>query len=404
MSTSTTPSSTKSNRGKNSNKKKLNLDALFQRVFERLDTIEENQRQRKDFNNESFDLDEALKQAEAKSPIIKERRSTLLQGEINQDINSNISNIIQIPQCAAELRDLTPRNVIKFIAEVQTYQISYNTTANLSRAFNSRSEVALTIIAASEGQYTATNIGTITLDNFVMIVKQHLRVHTQARFITQMRKYTWFPASNIKKINQHTFGEFRSHLKQYCNDFLMLIDLFAYDDSVVPPISTNSQNGLIHVFNQKVPFNYAAGIYKQIGFNGANKKHFNTMDDYLILFNNKIDELYKLTNMVQPLYDAALDPTKLPHEKVPWKAKENPPTPQLKQAQEDDNKSRCSDLTTTDTTNPEVKAIFGNKRDRSQMPCHSFALNNECTRENCPYSHDKVIIQTYKDNLKAKLT
>ena len=399
---SNSPSPAKKANKKNSNNKNiLDLDQLFDRVFQRLDAIEENQRSQQQAFESSFNLEEALKEADRKAPA-KERRTSLMQGSIDNEIAANISNIIQIPQCTAELHDLQPRNVIKFISEVQTYQISYNTTANLSRSFKSRSEVALTIIAASEGQYTATNIGTITLDNFVAIVKQHLRVHTQARFLTQMRKYTWFPASNIKKINQHTFGEFRSLMKQYCNDFLMLIDLFAYDDSVIPPISTNSQNGLIHVFNEKVPFNYAAGIYMQIGFNGASKKHFNSMDDYLILFNNKIDELYKLTNMVQPLYDAILDPTRLPHEKVHWKQKQE--AAQVKITQEDDSKSRCSDLTTTDTTNPEVKLIFPDRKQKSELPCHSYALNNNCTRENCPYSHDKAIIQTYKDTLKAKLT
>ena len=177
----------------------------------------------------------------------------------------------------------------------------------------------------------------------------------------------------------------------------MLVELFAYDDSVLPPITTSSQNGLLFVFNQSIPFDYGSGVYMQIGYNGPHKKFFSTIEEYVTAFNARIDELYRFTNLAQPMYDAVQNPTKFPREKTSWKSKQLH-QPQVKRTEEadqvNDNSSLHSDLTSTDTTSPEVKAVFGNMvRDKKTLPCHVFALNKECTRDNCPYSHDKSVIE-----------
>ena len=372
---------------KNSSISLEDVAAMLTTLSSRLDTIEFKQNEMN--QKQDRDIDEKVK-----------RRSTMVEAALPRTENTRIQNTIQIPPFEYQLTSLSPRAVIRFISQAQVYQASYNTLANLSKSISHN--VSLTLIAASEDEFNINNIGTITLDRLVHVIKLHLKIHTQQGLLIQMKKNAKFPYSDIKEINQKTFPEFRSLLKQYINDFIMLFDLLATNESTIPPISTSRENGLLNVFHYPIPFDFGSGVYNQIGYDGPKKIQFNSIHEYVQKFNERIDEFFKIANQLQPLYDAILKPDKLP---VPRPSKVV--SDEFKYV--DETKSigtKASDLTSSFTTNPEVTAIIGNTKplDNSQLPCHGFALKKVCTRDPCPWSHDLKIIQKYLDSLRKDLS
>ena len=118
------------------------------------------------------------------------------------------------------------------------------------------------------------------------------------------------------------------------------------------------------------------------------------------MFNNRIDMLYEISNSLKPMYDAINKPDKLPDAPKVFK--------NFKKEVNELCDSRSimseeSDLTSSDTTNAEVKAIMGpmKDQDKSKFPCHSYAINKECKRINCPYSHDETICKNWLEKVKS---
>jgi hypothetical protein len=374
------------------------IATMVANINARLDLIENNQKK-----DTTFDLGDALKGLDDSLELDRKkvnRRSTMGEAEIPRLENSKIQATLTIPPFEHALIYLKPRTVIRFIAEVQVYQSSYNTIANLSRCFQPGSTVASTIIAASNNEYNINNLGNITLDRFTTIMKRHFQQHTQAGFINQIKLNTKFPPTNVKEINHYTFAEFRSLLKQYTNDFLSVYDLFNLNELIIPPVTTNKENGLIYCFNLKIPFDYGTGIYNQIGYNGPSRVTFGSIQEYLEMFNNRIDMLYEISNSLKPMYDAINKPDKLPDAPKVFK--------NFKKEVNElcDSRSIMSEesyLTSSDTTNAEVKAIMGpmKDQDKSKLPCHSYAINKECKRINCPYSHDETICKNWLEKVKS---
>ena len=58
-----------------------------------------------------------------------------------------------------------------------------------------------------------------------------------------------------------------------------------------------------------------------IGFTNSIRKTYNTMNDYINDFNNKVDDFYDCTTKVQLLFDAILDPNSTPFENKPKQSK-----------------------------------------------------------------------------------
>jgi hypothetical protein len=141
----------------------------------RLEVLEEANIGTKDDDEDSefnFSLNDEL----PKTP--NPRRSTISEAKKQRRIIPKaINSIYSVKQCEAKLYELEPIKIARFIGLVNTYQITYGITANLSESFpNIRNQQAL--IVASNGLYNSTNIGTITLSSFQEIIKQHLQVHT----------------------------------------------------------------------------------------------------------------------------------------------------------------------------------------------------------------------------------
>ena len=113
------------------------------------------------------------------------------------------------------------------------------------------------------------------------------------------------------------FSIFRNMLKQYAEEFLMLLDLYSFNADMIPPINNLKEQGLIYQFNKKIPYGFGEGVYRQIGFTNSIRKTYNTMNDYINDFNNKVDNFYDCTTKVQPLFDAILDSTSTPTENKP---------------------------------------------------------------------------------------
>ena len=194
----------------NINNSLLNNNETLFNIQARLETLEDanavSDNQEQDFN---FEVAEDL----PKTP--NPRRSTISEAKKSRrTIPKAINSVFNVKQCDAKLYELEAVKIARFIGVVNTYQITYQITANVSESFPQvRTQQAL--IAASNGLYNSTNIGTITLNHFQDIVKQHLQVHTFTGFKDAMIKACEFPAAAISELTPKTYALFRSLFCDY---------------------------------------------------------------------------------------------------------------------------------------------------------------------------------------------
>ena len=398
----------------NINNSLLNNNEALINIQARLETLEDanvNDDQEEEFN---LEIDEEL----PKMP--NPRRSTISEARKSRRvIPKAINSVYNVKQCEAKLYDLEPVKIARFIGAVNTYQITYQITANLSESFPQvRTQQAL--IAASNGLYNSTNIGTITLNHFQDIVKQHLQVHTFAGFKDAMIKACEFPAANISELTPKTYALFRSLFMQYISEFETVYDLLSYNKSSIPPTNNTKNTGLIWIFNQPIPFDFGEGIYDQIAFTvDGGKRKWSTITDYLQEVESKLEEFYKDLSQTQHFYDAIKKPTKLPRPVKNFQRNSyNNNTPNnhnnhsrtRNQVQElDIDELSISSRTTTKSTS-ETNSISADLMQISDeghrvTACYSMVFKGECKKlKNCQYSHDPKIIKECKAKLLKQLS
>jgi len=168
--------------------------------------------------------------------------STLHVAE-NYNPTANYTSTLTIPTFDNQLLYLKPRAVIRFTSAAHTYEFTYGIKANLSKCF--KYEIQQQLCSCSEGLYNISTIGTITLKDFIKITRKYLQVYTQGAFIKQLSKSSFFPASNITDLDLNTLPTFRNLLKQYTEEFIMLVDLLSNNVDSIPPLINTKDTGLI---------------------------------------------------------------------------------------------------------------------------------------------------------------
>ena len=351
---------------------------------------------------ELFDLNDLDEQSEEDYASIKadprlKRRSTMDAASVDRrDLPVPMQTIYTIKPLEIKLQNLKPKNLIRFISTVTAYQENNNIRANLADCLEIRASSAL--VAASEGKYTSSDIGTITLKDLVKISRRHLQVYTTKGFLTELSAHATFPNSNMTLPDHRTFRMFRSLLKQYEEDFTMVVDLLSYNAESIPPITNKKDLGLIDAFNRQVPFGFAEGVYDQIN-SKETKKKWPTIQVYLADFDAKVEEYYDNLNNTSSFYDAFKKPAYLPKPYEPRFNADKQKTSNYKKSNKNINilepPTTDSDLSSvlsfdSHTTGSYVSV---NKIEGEIRPCYAKALKGTCDRPNCRHSHDDTLIE-----------
>lgn len=380
----------------------------------RLEVLEEANIGTKDDDEDSefnFSLNDEL----PKTP--NPRRSTISEAKKQRRIIPKaINSIYSVKQCEAKLYELEPIKIARFIGLVNTYQITYGITANLSESFpNIRNQQAL--IVASNGLYNSTNIGTITLSNFQEIIKQHLQVHTITGFKDAMLKSCEFPAVNISELTPKTYPLFRSLFMQYISEFETVFDLLSYNKASIPPVNNQKNTGLIWIFNQAIPFDFGEGLFDQIAFaEDGTKRKWSTISSYIQEVESKLEEFYKDLAQTQYFYDAIKKPTKIPKpvknfQRTPYdNNKTNGYVKHKNQVQELDVdelsvSSRATTKSASDGNSIQAADLMQISEDGNKITaCYGIVFKGECKKQrSCTYSHDPKIIKECKAKLLKQL-
>jgi len=327
--------------------------------------------------------------------------STLHIAENYNPVN-NYSSTLNIPAFDNQLMHLKPRAVIRFTAAAHTYEYTYGLKINMSKSF--RYEIQQQLCSCSEGQYNMSTIGTITLKDFIKITRKFLQVYTQASFIKQLTKSSYFPATVIKDLNLEALPTFRNLIKQYSEEFIMLVDLLSNNVESIPPIVNTKDLGLIWQFNRSIPFGFGEGLYRQIGFKDGKKITFKNINEYCELVNKRMDEFYEYSNLIIPFFDAITNPNDKPKElKI---TKENIKNINLFEDGEDDSRTTFSTnslLSDIDVVNVVPAPMNRPKFQASNRPCFRIATDGICEINGCKYSHDTDQIKKCRQELMAKL-
>jgi hypothetical protein len=192
---------------------------------------------------------------------------------------------------------------------------------------------------------------------------------------------------------------FRSLLKQYEEDFTMVVDLLSFNAESIPPITNKKDLGLIDAFNKQVPFGFAGGVYDQINAKETKKK-WPTIQDYLVDFDAKVEEYYDNLNNTSSFYDAFKKPTSLPK---PYESRFN--ADKQKTSNYKKNNSRDINILEPPTTDSDLSSVLSfetstskssiniNKVEGEPKPCYTKALKGVCDKPNCRHSHDELLIE-----------
>ena len=315
---------------------------------------------------------------------------------------SSYTSTMSIPTFDNQLSYLKPRAVIRFTSAVHTYEYTYGIKANLCKCF--RYDIQQQLCSYSDGLYNISTIGTISLKDFIKITRKYLQVYTQGSFLKQLSKSSFFPANNITDLDLNTLPTFRNLLKQYTEEFIMLVDLLSNNVESIPPLINTKDTGLIWQFNKSIPFGFGEGLYRQIGFNDGKKVTFKTINDYCDLVNKRMNDFHEFSNLIIPFFDAITNPgDKSRMLKLPMK--ENVKI--LDHTDEDDlstifsSGSLSTDVDIVNLMPPPNK--LKQPIDRAEKPCFKMATDGSCEVPLCKYSHSPEVINKCRSELMSKL-
>jgi hypothetical protein len=172
---------------------------------------------------------------------------------------------------------------------------------------------------------------------------------------------------------------------------------------------TNKKDlGLIYAFNQQIPFGFAEGVYDQINAKD-NKKKWTTIEEYLIDFDQKVEEYYDHLNNTTSFYDAFKKPTSLPKPYEQKFSSDKNKTTNFKRS------SRNINLLEPPTTDSDLSSVLScetsttkssiniNKVEGEPKPCYTKALKGVCDKPNCRHSHDELLIEKQRAEFIANL-
>ena len=316
---------------------------------------------------------------------------------------SSYTSTLTIPTFDNQLLYLKPRAVIRFTSAVHTYEYTYGIKANLSKCF--KYEIQQQLCSYSDGLYNISTIGTISLKDFIKITRKYLQVYTQGSFLKQLSKSSFFPANNINDLDLNSLATFRNLIKQYTEEFIMLVDLLSNNIDSIPPLVNTKDTGLIWQFNKAIPFGFGEGLYRQIGFIDGKKVTFKTINEYCDLVNKRMSDFHEFSNLIIPFFDAITNPADKPRMlKLPMK--ENVKI--LDHTDEDDVSTIFSSgslSTDIDIVNllPPPNKLKQQPVDRADKPCFRMATDGSCDVQQCKYSHSPEVINKCRSELMSKL-
>ena len=374
--------------------------AMLSEISTRLTVLEDNTQEV--FSNSVLDNLDNVNGSRVFTKQSRKGSSTLHVAE-NYIPTSNYTSTLTIPTFDNQLVYLKPRAVSRFTSAAHTYECTYGIKANLSKCF--KYEIQQQLCSCSDDQYNISTIGTITLKDFIKITRKFLQVYTQGSFIKQLTKSSYFPTSNVTELDLTTLPTFRNLLKQYSDEFVMLVDLLSNNVDSIPPLINTRDTGLIWQFNRTIPFGFGEGLYRQIGFNDGKKVTFKTINEYCDLVNKKMNDFHEFANLIIPFFDAITNPADKPKMlKLP--TKEN--VKMLDDTDEDDTSTVFSSATQL-TENDIVNLIPGNNKpkfpviERTDKPCFRMATDGTCDAQPCKYSHSPELINKCRTELINKL-
>ena len=186
-----------------------------------------------------------------------------------------------------KLEDLTVNQVFQFWTDILQYQTMYGIG------------LKPTTLVSRDARLTIMSKGKIRSEiEFFQLSDKHLRQYIQhavrptdkVMFATTLEESLWFwpKGEDNFVLSIETFQKFYDRLQTYRQEFYQKYEFLAFNNAENVPKLDNKKHGLIYIFLQKIPEEYAQPAFTQLP-----KSRFDSLEEFLKFFYGLAHTIYQ---------------------------------------------------------------------------------------------------------------
>jgi hypothetical protein len=184
-----------------------------------------------------------------------------------------------------QLTEMKLRSVIKFVDDVNAYQVSHGITLPVASLI---SEKVRDDICAQHPGMTIVKFLSCKAKDVIRLIQEECRPISKLQFQEALKKHTYFDIPHNYVPTSSAFKPFRDALLSYRRKFLRAFEIMAQDNEENVPQCDDKEGGLIKIFVEKIPFSYG----KKIINSWAKKRRFPDIYAFLKKFFAVVKEHY----------------------------------------------------------------------------------------------------------------
>ena len=229
----------------------------------------------------------------------QERFSLAVEEEDNQKSNGRVTNLRDSYKSKSlinsdedgnnktiYLDEISVKAFVRFCKEVHILQVKNKGRVSIS-SFISNRVINFLIKRGSLYYYglDGAMFKNLSLGSIQRLMRQSMKDNCKDDFISTVDKLVQFPRlPRGFLLSVYGFELFYKALCEYMRCFLELVQFFVFDEACHPPMLNNRRGSLLHVFMNKIPFNYGHQCLKQLGRERFTSV-YEMVDEFLSIWN-----------------------------------------------------------------------------------------------------------------------
>jgi hypothetical protein len=159
-----------------------------------------------------------------------------------------------------KLQDLKFRSAAYFVEKILEYQTTYGLDLPVSTLVSTG--VRDTLLMNGGSGITQIHFYQLTTKEIITLIRQAVKPKTMLDFRNRMSENWRFPRLPENYYPEaRTFNLFWEPLMQFCHRAVKVYEMAAADNAKNHPKVNDKPGGLIKIFNEKIPFEYAVNVY-----------------------------------------------------------------------------------------------------------------------------------------------
>lgn len=225
----------------------------------------------------------------ARKAVVKPKRETRLSqwGKVadSSTMKTVVVHAMQPDYSHIRLHNLQPTNVLKFCKQVVNYGVTHNIRLDATALVSPR--VRHELISRNR-TLTEFSFGELSVEELFALLQQEIRPWNKLEFAELLSENTHLSLPGGFNLSTASFGQFYQKLQDYRQDFLQLYELIAEGAPFSIPKCNNKVGGLVRVFLSKLPSDYGQNCLASM-----DSDKFDSIHDFLDSFFILVEDQYR---------------------------------------------------------------------------------------------------------------